>query len=374
MSQMITTRAALLYGPGEDFKIDTVEIDEPSAGEVLIDVRACGLCHSDEHARTGDMPMPHYPLICGHEGAGLVIEVGPGVTSVRPGDHVAMSFVPTCGVCRWCRGGRAFLCDEGAKLFSLGMMTDGRVAHRVGGAPVARYTQIGAFSERQLLAESSVVKIDPEIPWTVAALVSCGVATGFGSAVQRAEVKPGDAVAVLGVGGIGASAVQGARIAGARYVIAIDPVEFKRKAALRLGATHAFASVGEAAGEIARLTAGAMCESVICSVSVMTSDLLEPALRLVGKDGTCVVTAVAPVAQKQVDLNLFMFAMSNKQIRGCLYGSQSPRVAIPRLLDLYRAGILKIDELVTRTYTLDEVNDGYADLAAGRILRGALVF
>ncbi|MBL7491160.1 NDMA-dependent alcohol dehydrogenase [Frankia sp. AgB1.9] len=371
---MVSSRAALLYGPGQDFKIETVEIDAPRAGEVLIDVRACGLCHSDEHARTGDMPMPHYPMICGHEGAGEVVEVGPGVTSVRPGDHVAMSFVPSCGNCALCRSGRAFLCDDGRKLFDLGMMTDGRVAHRIGDTPVARYTQLGAFAERQLLAETSVVKIDPSVPWTVAALVSCGVATGFGSAVNRAEVKPGDSVVVLGLGGIGVSAVQGARIAGARQVFAVDPVEFKREQALRLGATHAFASIDEAEGEIRRLTHGAMCESVICAFSVMRSELLEPALGLTGKDGTCVVTAVAPFRQATVDLNLFTLAMTNKQIRGSLYGSQSPRVAIPKLLGLYQAGLLKIDELVTRTYTLDQVNDGYADLEAGRILRGAIVF
>ncbi|KPM56128.1 alcohol dehydrogenase [Frankia sp. R43] len=371
---MVSTRAAVLHGPGQDFKIETVEIDHPRAGEVLVDLQACGLCHSDEHARTGDMPMPHYPLICGHEGAGVVEEVGPGVTSVQPGDHVALSFVPSCGACQWCRTGRAFLCNDGAKMFAIGMMTDGRIAHRLGDQPVARYTQLGAFAERQLLAETSIVKVDPEIPFTAAALVSCGVATGFGSAVNRAEVRPGDTVAVLGIGGIGVSAVQGARIAGARQVFAVDPVEFKREQALRLGATHAFASLAEATEEIRRLTDGVMCTSVICAYSVMHAELLEPALTLTAKDGTCVITAVAPITQKQADVNLFMLAMSNKQIRGCLYGSQSPRVAIPKLLDLYTAGILKLDELVTRTYTLDQVNEGYADLAAGQILRGALVF
>jgi NDMA-dependent alcohol dehydrogenase len=371
---MATARAALLYGPGEPYKIETVELDDPAAGEVLIDVRACGLCHSDEHARTGDLPMPHYPLICGHEGAGEVVAVGPGVTGVGVGDHVATSFVPSCGHCHWCRSGRAFLCDDGARLFSLGMMSDGRVAHRVGGEPVARYTQLGAFAEKMLVAETSVVKIDADIPWTVAALVSCGVATGFGSAVNRAEVKPGDVVAVLGIGGIGVSAVQGARIAGARVIVAVDPVPFKREQALRFGATHAYASLDDAAAAIGELTAGRMCESVICTYSVMRSELLQPALNLTGKDGICVVTSVAPIAQGQADVNLFMLAMSNKQIRGCLFGSQSPRVLIPRLLGLYRTGALQIEELVTSTYTLDQINDGYADLDAGRILRGALVF
>jgi S-(hydroxymethyl)glutathione dehydrogenase/alcohol dehydrogenase len=371
---MVSTRAALLYAPGEDYRIETVEVDDPKAGEVMIQMRACGLCHSDEHARTGDMPMPHYPVICGHEGAGEVVEVGPGVTSVAPGDHVSMSFIPSCGVCRMCRTNRGYLCDSGGKLFDVGMMTDGRIAHRIGDTTVARYTQLGAFSEYQLLAEESVIKVDNDIPWSAVALVSCGVATGFGSAVNRANVRPGDTVAVLGIGGIGINAVQGARIAGARRIIAVDPVEFKREQAKQYGATHTYASLEEAIGAVGELTAGEMCDSVICTYSVMKSDLLEPALTLTAKGGNCVVTSVAPVMQAQTDLNLFMLAMMNKQISGSLYGSESPRVAIPKLLNLYRDGILKIDELITKTYSLDEVNQGYADLEAGKILRGALSF
>src|SRR5664279_4685039 len=160
---MVSTRAALLYGPGQDYKIETIEIDPPAAGEVLIQMKATGLCHSDEHARTGDMPMPHYPIICGHEGAGEVLEIGPGVTSVAPGDHVAMSFVPSCGKCKSCLNNKAFLCDTGAKLFDIGMMTDGRIAHKIGDLAVGRYSQLGAFSEYQLLSENSVVKVDNDI-------------------------------------------------------------------------------------------------------------------------------------------------------------------------------------------------------------------
>ncbi len=371
---MVSTRAALLYAPGEDYQIETVEIDEPRAGEVLIEMRACGLCHSDEHARTGDLPLGHYPAICGHEGAGEVTMVGPGVTSVAPGDHVAMSFVPSCGVCKMCRTNKAFLCDAGMKLFDTGMMTDGRIAHRIGDTPVGRYAQLGAFSEKQLLAEASVIKVDSDIPWPAVALVSCGVATGFGSAVNRANVRPGDTVAVLGVGGIGINAVQGAKIAGARRIIAVDPIEFKREQAKRFGATHVFASLDEAIAGVSELTWGEMCDSVICTFAVMRGELLEPALALTAKGGNCVITSVAPMAQMQSDLNLFMLAMMNKQISGSLYGSESPRVAIPKLLNLYRDGILKIDELITKTYSLDDVNQGYADLEAGTILRGALTF
>jgi len=371
---MVSTRAALLYGPGEDYKIETVEIDEPGPGEVLVDMRACGLCHSDEHVRTGDMPLPHYPVICGHEGAGEVTQVGDGVTDVAPGDHVALSFVSSCGACPSCRAGRAYLCDQGMKLFDTGMISDGRIAHRIGDDPVARFAQLGAFSERQLLNQSSVVKVDPDIPWPAVALVSCGVATGFGSAVDRAGVRPGDTVAVLGVGGVGINAVQGARIAGARRIIAVDPVEFKREQAQEFGATHVFSSLDEAIAGVGQLTWGEMCDKVICTFGVMRGELLEPALTLTAKGGTCVVTSVAPMAQMQADVNLFMLAMMNKEIKGTLYGSASPRVQIPRLLSLYREGILKLDELITWTYRLDEVNQGYADIEAGKILRGVIEF
>ena len=371
---MVSTRAALLYGPGEDYKIDTVEVDEPGPGEVLVEIRACGLCHSDEHVRTGDLPLPHYPVICGHEGAGEVSQVGEGVTSVAPGDHVALAFIPSCGSCASCRAGQAFLCDMGMKLFDTGMITDGRIAHRIGGEPVARFSQLGAFSERQLLAESSVVKVDPDIPWPAVALVSCGVATGFGSAVSRAGIRPGDTVAVLGIGGVGINAVQCARVAGARRIIAVDPVEFKREQALRFGATHAYPSLDEAIAGVGQLTWGAMCDSVICTFGVMRGELLEPALALTAKGGTCVVTSVAPIAQAQADVNLFLLAMMNKEIKGCLYGAESPRIQIPRLLNLYRDGVLKLDELITETYRLDQVNQGYADAGAGRILRGVITF
>ena len=371
---MISTRAALLYGPGQDYKIDTVEVDEPGPGEVLVEIRACGLCHSDEHVRTGDLPLPHYPVICGHEGAGEVTGVGEGVTSVAAGDHVALAFIPSCGSCPSCRTGRAFLCDMGMKLFDTGMITDSRIAHRIGGEPVARYAQLGAFAERQLLAESSVVKVDPDIPWPAVALVSCGVATGFGSAVTRAGIRPGDTVAVLGIGGVGISAVQGARVAGARRIIAVDPVEFKREQALRFGATHVYPSLDEAIAGVGQLTWGAMCDSVICTFGVMLGELLEPALTLTAKGGACVVTSVAPMAQAHADVNLFLLAMMNKEIRGCLYGAESPRVQIPRLLGLYRDGVLKLDEMITETYRLDQVNQGYADIEAGRILRGVITF
>ncbi|MBS1838855.1 MAG: alcohol dehydrogenase catalytic domain-containing protein, partial [Actinobacteria bacterium] len=220
-----TTRAAVLWGHHQDWKIEEVELDDPGPGEVVVKTAYAGMCHSDEHVVAGDMLVPHFPFIGGHEGSGVVEAVGAGVDTVAPGDHVAMSFVPSCGRCKWCSTGRQNLCDLGSKLFDLHMITrePGSVSHRLGDTEAARFAQVGTFSEHLLVSQDSLVKIEPDLPLDVAALVSCGVATGWGSAVYRANVRSGDTVAVIGVGGVGINAVQGAALSGAKRVIAIDP-------------------------------------------------------------------------------------------------------------------------------------------------------
>lgn len=368
------TRAAVMWETGQDWKIEEVDLDAPGPGEVLVDMKACGMCHSDEHVRTGDMPVPHFPFIGGHEGAGEVIQVGVGVTSVAVGDHVALSFVPACGRCRWCARGMSYLCDEGAKLFNIGMMADNRIAHRIGDRPLARFTQLGAFSEKQLLSEQSVVKVDPDIPWHAVALVSCGVATGYGSAVDRVGTQPGDVVVVVGVGGVGIAAVQGASLAGASRVIAVDPLDSRREAAKRFGATDTYATMEQALPAVAEITRGIMADRVILTPSVLHGWMIQPGLQLTRKAGVCCLTGVASMAETDVQLNAFTFSMMNKTLVGSIYGSSSPRERIPFLLDLYRQGRLKLDEMVSQTYPLDQVNEGYADQAAGRILRGVITF
>ncbi|MCU0270946.1 MAG: NDMA-dependent alcohol dehydrogenase [Acidimicrobiales bacterium] len=366
-----TTRAAVLWGVGEDWKIEDVELDDPKAGDVLVSMRAAGMCHSDEHAVTGDLPVP-LPVIGGHEGAGVVEAVGPGVKNVAVGDHVAVSFVPSCGRCKYCSTGRQYICDDGAKLFDLGMMSDGRNAHHCHGTPVGRYAQVGTFSDTILVNENSVVKVEPDLPFDAVALVSCGVGTGFGAATERAGTKPGDTVAVIGIGGIGINAVQGARIAGAKRVIAIDPVELKREKAMEFGATHTYTSLEEALLAVPELTWGEMCDRVILSPGVVHGDMVEPALNLTAKGGTLVVTGLAPMLETDAQMNLFMFSMLNKEVKGTIYGSSNPRAAIPGLLSLYREGVLKLDELVTRRYTLDQVNQGYQDMRDGLNIRGVI--
>jgi S-(hydroxymethyl)glutathione dehydrogenase/alcohol dehydrogenase len=379
------TRAAVLWDTHQEWKIEEVELDDPGPMEVLVKTKVAGMCHSDEHMVTGDLSFSNeaaaalgidamFPMIGGHEGAGEVIAIGPGVTQVAVGDHVACSFIPACGKCHYCSKGQQQLCDLGAKAFMKGMIADGRDAHHIGDVAINTFAKLGTFSEYMLLSQDSIVKIDSDLPFAAAALVSCGVATGFGSAINRAEVKAGDTVVIIGCGGVGMNAVQGAAVAGAKRVIAVDPVEFKREKAMEFGATHTFASVEEATAELGAITWGRMADSAIITVGVADGNMLAPAMGLIGKGGTLVVTSIANMMESAAQVSLFDLAMMNKQIRGTIFGSASPNQAIPELLSMYREGRLKLDELVTNTYTLDDVNQGYEDMRNGKNIRGIIVF
>ena len=314
-----------------------------------------------------------FPICGGHEGAGIVVDVGPGVLSVQPGDHVSASFVPSCGKCRYCSTGRQNLCDAGAGTFGGGMITDGTHRHFVQGQNLGLFAKLGTFSEHAVVSENSLIKVDDDLPLECVALVSCGVATGWGSATNRADVRTGETVVVVGIGGIGINAVQGAAMAGAKRVIAIDPLEFKREKAMEFGATHTFASMEEAFPAVTELTWGQMADKVIMTPGVMYGDMMQLGTALAGKGGTIVVTAVAPMTQTHSAVNLFEIAMWNKEIKGTIFGSLNPRHDIPRLLGMYRDGHLKLDELITRRYSLDQINEGYEAMRAGENLRGVVV-
>jgi len=379
------TRAAVLWDVGQEWKIEEVDLDDPGPGEVLVKTKVAGLCHSDEHVMQGDMSISNadsaalgldsmFPIIGGHEGSGEVLAVGDGVTSVAVGDHVAASFIPSCGRCRWCSTGQQNLCDLGARVFEQGMIADGRVAHHIGGTDTNVLAKLGTFSEHMLVHQDSLVKIEPDLPFGPAALVSCGVSTGWGSSVHRAGVESGDTVVVIGVGGIGANAVQGAKMAGAKRVIAIDPVEFKREKAMEFGATHTFASLEEATPAISDMTWGQNADKVVITVGLVDGAMIAPAMAILRKGGTLVVTSIANMMASQVELSLFDLAMMNKEIKGTIFGSGNPRFDIPNLLSMYRDGTLKLDELITNTYTLDQINDGYQDMRDGKNIRGVIVF
>ena len=383
-------QGAVLRGIGGEWEVQEITLDPPREGEVLVKMAVAGICHSDDHYSTGDGvateqlaaiveatggSVPEFfPMLGGHEGAGIVEEVGPGVRSVQPGDHVATSFIPACGRCRWCVTGMTYLCDNGAMMFAKEMVTDGTSRRHVGDEDLTAMTQLGTFAEYAVLAEESVIKIDESIPLEAASLVSCGVTTGWGSATVGVGTQPGDTVVIIGTGGVGINAVQGARAAGARAVIAVDPVEFKRDSAKFFGATETVASAEEAIPMVKELTAGVMADRVVLTPSVLPAELIAPAMMLTRKGGTCLMTAIPKIDVNIVPLLLVDFIQSCKTLKGLLYGGMNPRASMPMLLNLYRNGNLKLDELITRRYRLDQINDAFTDMREGRNIRGVIEF
>jgi S-(hydroxymethyl)glutathione dehydrogenase/alcohol dehydrogenase len=366
------TRAAVMWEAGKHWEIVELDLDAPKAGEVLVRFVASGMCRSDDHLRTGDLPS-RYPIVGGHEGAGVVEAVGEGVFDIAPGDHIVCSFLPTCGKCRWCSTGHQNLCDMGALLLD-GCLPDGTFRFHSGEQDLGGMCMLGTFSERSVVSRNSVVKVDDDIPLDKAALVGCGVPTGWGSAVYSADVRPGDTVVIFGIGGVGINAVQGAKHAGARDIIAVDPVEFKRTKALEFGATHALATGEEAVMRAYEITNGVGADSAIITVDVVDTKVVEDAFNATRKLGTTVVVGLGPMTENTVQINGDILTLYQKTLKGSLFGASNPMHDIKNILSLYKAGKYKLDELVTKTYSLDDVNQGYEDMEAGVNLRGVIVY
>jgi NDMA-dependent alcohol dehydrogenase len=379
----VDTRAAILWEPKTEWSVEDITLDSPKAGEVKVELTASGLCHSDEHLLTGDlvldpeiaqmMGVQQFPVIGGHEGAGKVVEVGPGVTTLQEGDHVSLGFVPSCGRCPSCARGWQHLCDLGAFLLAGRQVSDMTSRHHAkDGTDLGLMCLLGTFSPCTVVSEASCIKLENDIPLDKAALVGCGVTTGWGAATYAANVQPGETVVVIGIGGVGANALQGAAMAGARHVVAIDPVEWKRQQAPTFGATHTAASFEEAQELVGEITWGANADKAILTTGVGEGSYIAPMMSLVAKGGRAVVVAVAPLTQTQVELSLSDLTLQRKELVGCIFGNANPRRDIPRLLRLYKEGKLKLDELVTNTYTLDDVNEGYQDMRDGKNIRGVI--
>ncbi len=367
------TKGAIIREFNQPWSIEEIEIGDPVKDEVKIQMEASGMCHSDHHLVTGDIPMFGFPVLGGHEGAGVVTEVGPGVEHIAPGDHVVLSFIPSCGECPSCQAGLRNLCDLGAGLLAGVSVSDGtHRIHTAAGDPVFPMTLLGTFSPYMVVHKSSVVKIDPSIPFEVACLVGCGVTTGYGSAVRSADIRPGDDVAIIGVGGVGMGALQGAVNAGARNIFAIDPVEWKRDQALKFGATHAYPDIDSAMAGIAEVTAGAMAKKTIITVGELKGQDIDSYLNLTSKGGTCVVTAVGSMLDTNVTLNLSMLTLLQKNLQGTIFGGGNPHHDIPLLLSMYKSGRLNLDDMVTRQYKLEQINEGYKDMLEGRNIRGVI--
>ena len=380
-------RAAVVTEVNGPWRTEMIEIDEPKANEVKVKMAFAGMCYSDESLRNGGIShLPEileaitgrgtiYPVIGGHEGSGVVEAIGEGVTSLQVGDHVTVSFVPSCGKCDYCISGRSYICDMGATILAGPMISDGTWRHRLGDVNLNRMCQVGAFSEYIVVHEASLIRIEPWWDLRAAALISCGVSTGFGSAVNRGGVKPGDTVAVIGCGGVGSGAIMGAAYAGARNIIAVDTEPSKVERALKIGATHGCATTLDAAFTILPdLTWGKNCDVVIVTVNKVHSDIIEQARSITAKGGVIVATSLAGWDLTSIDINMQLFSMYNQELRGTVFGSENPRLQVPMLLRLHHEGKFNVDDLVTNEYSIDEVEKGYKDLKDGKNVRGVVRF
>lgn len=363
-------KAAVLYEPGTPLRLESVTVLPPGPGEVQVRMHAAGVCHSDLHVMKGDLPMK-MPIILGHEGAGIVEAVGAGVESVEEGDHVIPIWRMSCGVCEYCLGGRPALCDVGTALRFTGRMPDGKTRfHTARGEEILHYAGVSTFSELSTMPEGAVVKIPKDFPLDFAALISCGVITGFGAVFHAGDVRAGDTVAVFGCGGIGLNIIQSARLAGAVRIIAVDTVAGKFDVARQLGATDFIdASEGDPVEAIHGLTDNLGVDYAFEAVGL--PEPIEQAYDATRKGGACVVVGIAPQnARAKINVNALVYA--EKTLKGSIYGSTRPRIDLLRLVDLHRAGRLMLDELLTQTYPLSAINEAYADLESGKLARGLL--
>jgi len=368
------TKGALLYGINEPWRVEEIDLGEPITGEVMVRLAASGLCHSEEHVVTGDTPAVRWPMLGGHEGAGTIIKVGPGVTRVKEGDHVVLSLAG-CGACEPCREGHQNVCDESWRYQSGEAIADNQFrVHTQDGKDVAVACVEGTFAPYATVSQFSVVKIDDDVPLELAALLGCGVVAGWGAAMRVAEVKPGDVTVVVGLGGLGTAALLSALACGASKVFVIDPLANKRELAVEFGATAAFSSFEEAFTPIQEATYGAMAHSVILIPGRMSGSYIEPAMSLVRKCGTLAVIGMGSFEEDETKLNLAWLTCMNKTIKGGQLGGGSPQEDVLKLVRLYKEGKLPLEKLVTGRYKLEEINEGYQDMRDGKNIRGLIVY
>jgi S-(hydroxymethyl)glutathione dehydrogenase/alcohol dehydrogenase len=361
--------AAVLHDVNKPYSLETVELDPPRRGEVLVKVRAAGVCRSDLHFQKGEATIA-LPAVLGHEGSGTVEAVGDGVTHVKPGDRVILSFVPNCGHCPSCETGRAHLCDEHAR--TTGKLFDNTSRlHTLAGQDLAHMGKVACFAEHAVVPEAGCIPAPAGLDFPQMALIGCSVTTGVGAALFNAGVGPGDSVAVIGCGGVGLNVLQGARLAGATTIVAVDvkgaALEFARK----FGATHVVNARTENAVErVKALTGGGAHWAFEAYGAGATTRM---AVDMVRKRGTAVIVGIAPIGDDAV-IEPVVITRMEKTIRGCYYGTARPRQDMPRIADWYGRGLLDIDGLVTRRYALADINRAYEDLDTDAVGRGVIVF
>lgn len=363
--------AAVLFEANARLEVVDLDVEPPRAGEVLVEMAAGGVCHSDLHVMRGELVAP-LPAVLGHEGSGVVADVGPEVTSLRPGDHVVPLWRLSCGVCPYCTRGRPAQCAAGTRVRNTGLLPDGSTRFSLDGWPIKYYAGVSTFSRYSVIPEGALLKVPNDVPLPVAALLGCAVVTGFGAVTNAAKVKPGDTVAVFGAGGVGINVIQAAALAGAVKVIAVDVHAAKLAHARFFGATHGVDGSTEDVGTVIRAATngrGVDFAFDVVGVPHVTRQAYDALARL----GTLVVIGIA-AAGAEVALPMTSLMYEERTIVGSLYGSGSPRGDILKLVALYRAGKVKLDELLTRTYPLARINEAYDALARGEVLRSVVTF
>jgi S-(hydroxymethyl)glutathione dehydrogenase / alcohol dehydrogenase len=362
-------KAAVLYEPNTPLDVVEVEQEGPRAGEARVRVMASGVCHSDWHVINGDWQLP-LPMVLGHEAAGVVEEVGPGVSTVQPGEHIIFSFRPQCGRCFYCSTGRSVLCD-GHKTARWGML-DGTLRLRRDGQEIYQLARIGTFAEYVVCPAEMLIPIRKEMPWAQASLVGCSVPTGVGAVTNAARVEPGSSVLVVGCGGVGLNVVQGARLAGASRIIACDLLDNKLEFAQDFGATDTLnAQRDDVVKQVRELTDGRGVDYAFDAIGGEATTL--QIVEAIRPGGTAVIVGMAAMSVRAPIAPYFM-ALQEKTLKGTIYGSVRPNIDIPRLVDLYLDRRLKLDELISQTYSLEQINDGFEALRSGQVARGVVVF
>jgi Zn-dependent alcohol dehydrogenase len=358
------TEAARPYTASRPLELTSISLAGPGRGEVLVRIRAAGLCHSDLSVIDGSRPRP-LPMALGHEAAGEIVEVGPDVADCAPGDHVVLAFVPSCGHCAPCRQGRPALCEPGAAANAGGELLGGgrRLSHE--GAEIHHHLGVSAFADHAVVSARSVVHVPKDLPFEIAALFGCAVLTGVGAAVNAAQVRPGESVAVFGLGGVGLAALLGALAAGAHPVVAVDRVEHKLDLALALGATHAVLA-SETVVEDVRDIVGGGVEKAIETVG--SAAVLGQAYAATRRGGST-TTVGLPDPSAELKLSATSLTTEERTLRGSYLGSSVPTRDIPRYVELYRAGRLPVDRLLSDTIPFDDLNAGFERLAAGEAVR-----
>ena len=362
-------RASVLFEQGKPLQIEELELEAPREGEVLVRMVASGVCHSCLHAADGSWTGVPVPIVLGDEGAGVVEAVGPGVRELRPGDHVILSWTPTCGRCHYCVIGRPNLCER--RQPGRGLLPDGTTRMTLRGRRVHHYGHVATYASATVVAESCAIRIDSAMPLDRAALIGCSVMTGVGAVINTAVVPAGASMAVFGVGGVGLNVVQGGAMVAAHPIIAVDLKDAKLDHAPALGATHAIDGSREDPVAGIRAITGRGADYTF--VAVGDARAMTQACEALAPGGTCVFIGV-PATGATVPLDPRPLVTGERVVRGCSYGSARTREDLPRLVALYRAGRLRIDELITRRYALEEANEAFRALADGELARGLIVF